>query len=70
MSDITRRECIALVGGAGLSFAVKVRRARAQQPAMPVIGALDNRPSHRWHTEAPEHFSSAYTHGKQTSIAK
>jgi hypothetical protein len=44
--------------------------ARAQQAPMPVIGALDNRPSHRWHTEAPEHFSSAYIHGKQASIAK
>jgi len=40
MSDMTRRELIALVGGAGLLLAVKVRRARAQQPAMPVIGFL------------------------------
>jgi len=38
MSDIRRREFTALVGGVGLLLAVKVRRARAQQPAMPVIG--------------------------------
>src|SRR5262249_61922024 len=43
MSDITRRELIALVGGAGLLLAVKVRRARAQQPATPVIGFLEPR---------------------------
>src|SRR5262249_30393869 len=43
MSDITRRELIALVGGAGLLLAVKVRRARAQQAAMPVIGLLEPR---------------------------
>src|SRR5262249_20028196 len=40
MSDMTRRELIALVGGAGLLLAVKVRRARAQQPAVPVTGFL------------------------------
>jgi putative ABC transport system substrate-binding protein len=40
MSDMTRREFAGLVGGAGLLLAVKVRRARAQQPAMPVIGYL------------------------------
>jgi putative tryptophan/tyrosine transport system substrate-binding protein len=31
MSDMTRREFIALIGGAGLLLAAKVRRARAQQ---------------------------------------
>jgi putative ABC transport system substrate-binding protein len=41
MSDMTRREFAALVGGAGLLLAVKVRRARAQQ-AMPVVGFLSN----------------------------
>src|SRR5262245_22874911 len=40
MSDMTRREFAALVGGVGLLFAVKVRRARVQQPAMPVVGFL------------------------------
>jgi len=43
MSDMTRREFIALVGGAGLLLAVKVRRARAQQSAkIPRIGIIDD----------------------------
>jgi ABC-type uncharacterized transport system substrate-binding protein len=41
MSDMTRREFAALVGGLGLLLAVKVRRARGQQPAMPVVGFLN-----------------------------
>jgi hypothetical protein len=41
MSDMTRREFAALVGGVGLLFAVKVRRARAQA-AMPVVGFLNS----------------------------
>jgi hypothetical protein len=36
MSDMTRREFAALVGGVGLLLAAKVRRARAQQPAKTV----------------------------------
>ena len=45
MSDMTRREFIALIGGAGLLFAVKVRRARAQQAAkIPRIGIIDDSP--------------------------
>src|SRR5215475_3790577 len=40
MLDIKRREFIALVGSGGLLLTAKVRRARAQQPAMPVIGLL------------------------------
>jgi putative ABC transport system substrate-binding protein len=43
MLDIKRREFIALVGGGGLLLTAKVRRARAQQPAMPVIGFLSSR---------------------------
>jgi putative tryptophan/tyrosine transport system substrate-binding protein len=40
MLDMKRREFIALLGAGGLLLAVKVRRARAQQPAMPVVGIL------------------------------
>jgi hypothetical protein len=40
MLDTKRRELIALLGAGGLLLAVKVRRGRAQQPAMPVIGFL------------------------------
>jgi putative tryptophan/tyrosine transport system substrate-binding protein len=45
MSDMRRREFTALVGGAGLLLAVKVRRPRAQQLAkIPRIGILDDAP--------------------------
>ena len=43
MLDMKRREFIALVGGGGLLLATKARRARAQQPAMPVVGFLEIR---------------------------
>jgi hypothetical protein len=38
MPDMKRREFIALLGGGGLLLAAKVKRARGQQPAMPVVG--------------------------------
>jgi putative ABC transport system substrate-binding protein len=40
MLDPKRREFIALLGGGGLLLAVKLKRARGQQPAMPVVGFL------------------------------
>src|SRR6266436_822676 len=44
MLNMKRREFIALVGGGGLLLAVKVKRARGQQPPMPVIGFLSGYP--------------------------
>src|SRR5262245_26354738 len=41
MPDMKRREFIALLGGGGLLLALKVRRARGQQPAMPAGGFLN-----------------------------
>ena len=43
MPDFTRREFIALVGAGGLLIAGRVKRAREQQAAMPVIGLCDSR---------------------------
>jgi putative ABC transport system substrate-binding protein len=40
MLDSKRREFIALLGRGGLLLAAKVKRARGQQPAMPVVGLL------------------------------
>ena len=42
MSDMRRREFTALIGGVGLLLAAKVRRARAQQAAIPVVGFLSS----------------------------
>ena len=38
--DMERRDFIALGGSAAVLLAAKVRRARAQHPAMPVVGFL------------------------------
>src|SRR5215471_9963148 len=40
MLDMERREFIALIGGGVLLLAAKLKRARAQQAAMPVVGFL------------------------------
>jgi ABC-type uncharacterized transport system substrate-binding protein len=40
MLDIKRREFIALIGSGVLLLAAKLKRARAQQPAMPVVGFI------------------------------
>ena len=42
MLDLKRRKFIALVGAGGLLVAAKVKRARGQQPAVPVIGFLSS----------------------------
>jgi putative tryptophan/tyrosine transport system substrate-binding protein len=58
MLDMKRREFIALLGAGGLLLAVKVRRARAQQASMPVIGFLN--------ASSPEAFADrlrAFRHG-------
>jgi ABC-type uncharacterized transport system substrate-binding protein len=46
MPDMKRREFIALLGGGGLLLVAKVRRARGQQPAMPVVGLLGATTAH------------------------
>jgi putative tryptophan/tyrosine transport system substrate-binding protein len=43
MLDIKRREFIALVGASGLLLTANVRRARAQQPAMPIVSFVEGR---------------------------
>src|SRR5215471_3509962 len=43
MPDMERREFIALIGGGVLLLAAKLKRARAQQAAMPVVGYLSAR---------------------------
>src|SRR5262252_9488143 len=43
MLDMERREFIALIGGGVLLLAAKLKRARAQQAAMPVVGFLSGR---------------------------
>jgi putative ABC transport system substrate-binding protein len=56
--DIRRRDFIALVGGAGLLLAAKVKRGRAQEPAMPVIGFL-----HGGAAEPYAHLMTAFRQG-------
>jgi putative ABC transport system substrate-binding protein len=58
MLDTKRREFIALLGAGGLLLVVKVRRARAQQQAMPVIGFLRSAPF-----AGAEHLVAAFRQG-------
>src|SRR5262245_18602886 len=53
-----RRDFITLLGGAGLLCAAKARRARAQQPAMPVIGFMNSASAALW-----AHLVSAFRDG-------
>src|SRR5215831_6110219 len=62
MPDMKRREFIALLGGGGLLLAAKVKRARGQQPAMPVVGFLSAlSPADR------AHFVTAFRQGVRES---
>src|SRR6266508_2356768 len=62
MLDMERREFIGLVGGGGLLLVTKVMRARAQQPAMPVIGFL-----HQGSSQASAQLVVAFGRGLQES---
>jgi len=70
MLDLRRRDFITLLGGAGLLCAAKVRRARAQQAAMPVVGCVQ--PVARW-LRAPAAFAkglseSGYVEGQNVFV--
>jgi putative tryptophan/tyrosine transport system substrate-binding protein len=72
MSDMRRREFTALVGGVGLLLAAKVRRARGQQPAVPVIGYLNGASSAQFtHLLAAFHkglSETGYAEGRNVAI--
>src|SRR5262245_21869799 len=65
-----RREFITLLGSAGLLCAAKARQARAQQPAMPVIGFLRNTMRDDSELEALRQglSQSGYVEGKNLAI--
>jgi putative ABC transport system substrate-binding protein len=66
MLDTTRREFIALIGGGSLLLAVKVKRARGQQPAVPVVGFLRSTSP-----EGVEHLLAAFRQGlKETGYVE
>ena len=56
MPGMRRRDFVTLLGGATLLLAAKARRARAQQPAMPVIGFLRD-------TSLPANIVTAFRQG-------
>ena len=58
MLDLRRRDFVTLLGGGGLLCAAKARRARAQQPAMPVIGFMSSASAALW-----AHLVSAFRDG-------
>jgi putative tryptophan/tyrosine transport system substrate-binding protein len=70
--DMKRRDFIALGGSAALLLAAKVRRARAQQPAMPVIGFLHSVSDDAIPTSAPGFrrglAESGYVEGQNVAV--
>jgi putative tryptophan/tyrosine transport system substrate-binding protein len=64
----TRRDFITLLGSAGLLCAVKARRGRAQQAAMPVIGYLPDTQADRLRALGQGLKDTGYVEGENVRI--